>query len=346
MELKRLAFAILRLAGLLFSVTLVAFLLVEFSPMDPIAQYINDLQGISDEQIAQIAALWGQDQPWWQRYFGWLGGLLTGDMGTSYIYRRDVADILAYAVSNSLILMAVSWVLSAVIGYGLGVLAGARKGGILDRIIVASTYLLTSTPTFVVGLVLIMIFAVYLGWVPIGMSQPLGMLSDEVTFADRFRHALMPAITVALVGISSVTLHTRQAMVAFMDSDVVRFARSRGMSTATIVWRQGIRNTIVPAIMLQFTTLSSLVGGSVLAETVFSYHGLGSTITQAGLNGDVPLLLGAVVITAVVVFVGNLLADIIAVALEPRMKKSKQAREKHGKEPGDALNAVPASAHP
>ncbi|WP_257160053.1 ABC transporter permease [Corynebacterium cystitidis] len=343
MELKRLALSIIRLAGLLLSVTLVAFLLVEFSPLDPIAEYINDLQGISDEQIAQIAALWGQDQPWWQRYFGWLGGLITGDMGTSYMYRRDVADILAYAVGNSLILMTVAWSLSAVIGYGLGVVSGARRGGILDRIIVAVTYLLTSTPTFVVGLVLIMIFGVYLGWVPVGMSQPLGMLSDEVTFTDRLQHAVMPAITVALVGISSVTLHTRQAMVAFMDSDIVRFARSRGMSTSQIVWRQGIRNTIIPAIMLQFTTLSSLVGGSVLAETVFSYHGLGSIITQAGLNGDIPLLLGAVAITSVVVFAGNLLADAIAVALEPRIHSSKQAQVKEDR---DAFDPVSATAHP
>lgn len=342
MELKRLALTIIWLAGLLLSVTLVAFLLVEFSPLDPIAQYINDLQGISDEQIAQIAALWGQDLPWWQRYFGWLGGLLTGDMGTSYIYRRDVADILAHAVGNSLILMTIAWVLSAVLGYSLGVVAGARRGGLFDRIIVAVTYLLSSTPTFVVGLVLIMIFGVYLGWVPVGMSQPLGMLSDEVTFTDRLNHAVMPAITVALVGISSVTLHTRQAMVAFMDSDIVRFARSRGMTTGQIVRRQGIRNTIIPAVMLQFTTLSSLVGGSVLAETVFSYHGLGSTITQAGLNGDIPLLLGAVVITSVVVFVGNLLADTIAVALEPRINRSKQAQEK---EDHHAYDHVPSAAH-
>ncbi|WIM68112.1 ABC transporter permease [Corynebacterium breve] len=327
MELKAVASALARLAGLLLSVSFVAFLLVEFSPLDPIAQYINDMQGISDEQIAQISQLWGQDQPWWQRYFNWLGGVLTGDFGTSYIYRREVVSILSYAVVNSLLLMALAWTLSAVIGYGLGVVAGASKGSLLDRIIVVFTYVLTSTPTFVVGLVLITIFAVYLGWVPVGMSQPVGVTSGDVTFADRLAHAILPALTVALVGIATVTLHTRQAMISFMESDVARFARSRGMTTWQIVRKQGFRNTILPAVMLQFTSLSTLVGGSVLAESVFSYHGLGSTVTQAGLRSDVPLLLGAIVVISSVVFIGNTIADILADVLEPRIARS---REVHG----------------
>ncbi|AGS34128.1 hypothetical protein B841_03225 [Corynebacterium maris DSM 45190] len=327
MVLKRLTLTLARMAGLLLSITFIAFLLVEFSPLDPVGKYVSSLRGVSDEQVARIAELWGQNLPWWERYLGWLGGVLTGDFGVSHIHRAEVTDILATAVGNSLLLMAMAWVLSAVLGYGLGVLAGATRGSVLDRVVVLVCYVLTSTPTFVVGLVLMLIFAVQLGWAPIGLSQPLGMLSEDVTFGDRLQHALLPAITVAIVGIANVTVHTRQAVGEFMESDVARFARARGMGTWTVVRRHGVRNTLLPAVMLQFTSLATLISGSALAEVVFSYHGLGSVITQAGLDSDVPLLLGGVLIAAVLVFVGNFCADVIAVALEPRVRRSVAAQE-------------------
>jgi peptide/nickel transport system permease protein len=316
-----------RMAGLLLSITFIAFLLIEFSPLDPVGQYVSSMRGVSDEQIARISEQWGQDQSWWERYGSWLGGVLTGDFGVSYLLRADVADVLGSAVGNSLLLMAMAWVLSAVLGYVLGVVSGATRGSVLDRVIVLVCYVLTSTPTFVVGLVLMLIFAVQLGWAPIGLSQPLGVLREDVSFLDRLRHAVLPAITVAIVGIASVTVHTRQAMGEFMESDVARFARARGMGTWTVVRRHGIRNTLLPAVMLQFTTLSSLISGAALVEVVFSYHGLGSVITEAGLASDVPLLLGGVLIAAVLVFVGNFCADVIAVALEPRVRRSVAAQE-------------------
>ncbi len=311
---------------LLVSVTFVAFVLVEASPLDPVAQYVASMQrGVSADQVERITALWGLDRPWYERYLSWLGGMLSGDFGVSNLYRADVAGIIGHAIANSLLLMSIAWVLSGVLGYALGVVSGATRGSLLDRAIVGICYVLTSTPTYVVGLVLMLVFAVQLGWVPLGLSQPLGMLAEEVTLLDRLRHAILPAITVAIVAIANVTLHTRQSVGQVMESDVARFARARGLGTWGIVRHHALRNTLLPAVMLQFTSLSMLFGGSALAEVVFSYHGLGAIITKAAVASDVPLLLGAVTLSAVLVFVGNLIADVIAILVDPRLRRSVDA---------------------
>ncbi|HHU45750.1 MAG TPA: ABC transporter permease [Actinomycetales bacterium] len=326
MALKRLSWTLARMLFLLISVTFVAFVLVEASPLDPVAQYVASMQrGVSADQVERITALWGLDRPWYERYVSWLGGMLAGDFGVSNLYRADVAGIIGHAIANSLLLMSIAWVLSGVLGYLLGVVSGATRGTLLDRAIVAACYVLTSTPPYVVGLVLMLVFAVQLGWVPLGLSQPLGMVSADVTFLDRLRHAVLPAITVAIVAIANVTLHTRQSVSQVMESDMARFARTRGLGTWGIVRHHGLRNTLLPAVMLQFTSLSMLFGGSALAEVVFSYHGLGALITKAAIASDVPLLLGAVTLSAVLVFVGNLIADVIAILVDPRVRRSVDA---------------------
>lgn len=312
--------ALIRLVLLLLGVTLIAFLLVEASPLDPVAQYVANLRGVSSAQIENITALWGADLPWWERYASWLGGMLTGDFGYSASLRAPVAGILASAILGSLLLMAIAWVIAGVVGYGLGLVAGAYRGRFLDKVITFFCHLLNSTPPFVVGLVLLMIFGLALGWVPLGLSGPLGVMAADVTLAERLRHVALPALTVALVGVAPVILHTRAALFTVLDSETALFARARGYGTWQIVRRHGVRTTLLPAVMLQFANLSTLIAGATLAEVVFSYHGLGSVVAGAALTSDVPLLLGAVTIIAVVVFTGNLIADVIARRVDPRTR--------------------------
>lgn len=311
--------ALIRIPLLVLSITFTAFVLVEVSPLDPIAQYAANMRGASAAQIEAAAQLWNVGDPWWQRYLRWLGGMLTGDFGQSSLLREPVGPVLLSGAKNSLLLMALAWVISGTAGYLLGLLAGATRGRVLDRIITAFCFVLTSTPAFVVGLVLLMIFGLALGWVPLGLSQPLGMNSADVTLSDRLRHVVLPAATVALVGIASVTLHTRQALIDVLNTDMARFARARGLGTRQIVVRHGIRSTMMPALMLQFANLAVLIGGSTLAEVVFSYRGLGQLTVSAALASDVPLLLGAVTVIGFIVVVGNVLADQIARRVDPRI---------------------------
>lgn len=166
-----------------------------------------------------------------------------------------------------------------------------------------------------------MIFAVWLKVLPIGLSVPIGMEASAVTLGDRLVHGILPVAALSITGISNIALHTREKMAEVMESDYVLFARARGESEWEIVKRHGIRNILLPAMTLQFASVSEIFGGSVLVEQVFSYPGLGQAAVTAGLGGDVPLLLGITVISSAIVFAGNFTANILYGAVDPRIRK-------------------------
>ncbi|MCR3923417.1 MAG: ABC transporter permease, partial [Firmicutes bacterium] len=190
----------------------------------------------------------------------------------------------------------------------------------LDRWVQMYCLTLASTPTFWLGLLLLIVFSVSLGWFPIGLGVPAGVLAEDVTLANRLYHLILPALTLSILGVANVALHTRQKLLEVLRSDYVLLARARGEKETTILWRHGLRNIALPAITIQFASLSELFGGSVLAEQVFSYPGLGQATVQAGLRGDVPLLLAIVLFSAIFVFSGNLLADLIYRVVDPRIR--------------------------
>jgi peptide/nickel transport system permease protein len=194
-----------------------------------------------------------------------------------------------------------------------------RQGRLTDRAICWWAYTLASAPTFWVGLLLLYVFSVQLGWAPVCCAVPVGTLAEDVTLLDRLRHLALPALTLSIVGVAPVVLHTRHAVIETLAADHVAFARAQGESTAGIVVHHVLRNAAAPAVLLQFSSLGELFGGSVLAEQVFSYPGLGAATTTAALGQDVPLLLGIVLFTTVLVFVGNQLGDVVHARLDPRV---------------------------
>ncbi|NOU95565.1 ABC transporter permease subunit [Paenibacillus sp. LMG 31456] len=313
---------ILKLVLLLLAVSAVSFALVEFSPIDPVQAYVGaDMLRVSPEQREAIAAHWGFDQPPAERYLRWITSLIGGDFGMSMIYRIPVLEVIQERFLSSAALMGTAWLLSGIIGFSVGVVAAMKKDTWIDRLIQWYCYTLASTPTFWLGLVLLLIFAVWLGWFPIGLGVPAGVLAQDVTWQDRMVHMFLPALTLSFTGISTIALHTRQKLTSVLDSDYILFARARGESGFTLFWRHGLRNVVMPAVTLQFTSFSELFGGAVLAEQVFSYPGMGQATVEAGLRGDVPLLLGIVLCSALFVFTGNLLADLIYRMVDPRMRE-------------------------
>lgn len=313
-----------RMLTLLFAICLISFLLIKNSPIDPIQAYIGaDMMKVGPEQREKIAAYWGLDQPVMVQFFNWGSALLSGDLGTSMIFRRPVSEIIGERFLNSLALMLTAWVLSGVIGFAMGVVSAMKKDTWIDRIIKWYCYTLASTPTFWMGLLMLIVFAVWLGWFPIGLGVPAGVLAGDVTLADRLQHLFLPAMTLSIVGVANVALHTRQKLIDVLASDYVLFARARGERGFMLFWRHGLRNVALPAITLQFAAFSELFGGAVLAEQVFSYPGLGQATVEAGLRGDVPLLLGLVLCSTLFVFVGNLLADLIYFIVDPRTREGR-----------------------
>ena len=313
---------IVRFALLMLAVGLVVFVLVSMSPIDPVqanvgqAAYVN----MSEAKRAQLASYWGGDVPFWERFANWAGVLLQGDMGTSLRFNAPVSEVIAHRAANSLALMGIAWLLSGVLGFALGVAAGARRGGALDRVVRSYCFLLASTPTFWLGLLILMVFAVQLGWFPIGFSVPIGVSAADVTLADAAHHLVLPALTLSVTGVANIALHTREKVVDVLESDYVRFARARGESELSVIIHHGLRNVALPAVTLQCAFISEIFGGSVLVEQVFSYPGLGQAAVAAGLGGDVALLAGIALVSAALVFGGNLLANILYGVLDPRMR--------------------------
>lgn len=319
---KYLARHIVRFALLMLAVGLVVFALVSMSPIDPVqanvgqAAYVN----MSEAKRAQLASYWGGDVPFWERFVNWAGALLQGDMGTSLRFNAPVSEVIAHRAANSLALMGIAWLLSGVLGFALGVAAGARRGGALDRVVRSYCFLLASTPTFWLGLLILMVFAVQLGWFPIGFSVPIGVSAADVTLSDAVHHLVLPALTLSVTGVANIALHTREKVVDVLESDYVRFARARGESELSVIVHHGLRNVALPAVTLQCAFISEIFGGSVLVEQVFSYPGLGQAAVTAGLGGDVALLAGIALVSAALVFGGNLLANILYGVLDPRMR--------------------------
>ena len=326
--LKRLLFIFckksIKIISLLFAVSIIAFVLVCASPVDPVDQYILGLgQAVSAEQRLEIEQYWGTDEPLVDRYLSWLADILRGNLGQSLIYRRLVSEVIAERFLNSLALMLTSWLLAGIIGFVLGCIMGMYQDRWPDRILKKICYTLSCIPTFWLGLMLLLVFGVYLRWFPIGFSSPIGVLSSDVTVWQKLYHLILPAFTLSLTSFASGALHTRQKLIEVLGSEYVLFARARGESQLSILFRHGIRNIILPALTLQFASFAELFGGSVMAENVFSYPGLGSAISSAGLNCDVPLLLGITLFSTLFVCVGNMITDLLYGVVDPRMGEAR-----------------------
>lgn len=311
----------LKFAILLFAVVLFSFILVSFSPVDPIQSYLGaEMMVVSEEQKERLAEYFGVNESKTQQFLNWLNMFLHGDLGTSLLYRQEVLSIIQERFLASFMLMAISWIISGIFGYALGVIAGMNEGSWMDRAIKSYCFILASTPAFWIGILLLIVFSMWLGLFPIGLGTPIGMLSDEVTWLDQIKHMVLPALTLSIIGVSNITLHTRQKVMDVFNTEFIRFARAKGEEGFRLFARHGLRNTLFPAISVHFASFGELFGGAILAEQVFSYPGLGQAIVQAGMNSDVPLLLGIVVFSTLFVFIGNLLADLLYYLIDVRMK--------------------------
>lgn len=312
---------LLRVVTLLLAVSVISFVLVSLSPVDPVQQYVGSVPNVSVEQRAKIAEYWGLNDPPFERFLAWGKSILHGDFGVSLIYRRPVLDIIKEKFAASLALMMAAWLLSGIFGFAVGCVMGVCSGKWLDRILKKICLIMCSVPTFWIGIVFLMVFSVQLGWFPMGMSVPKGVSAEEVTLLQRIHHLVLPAFTLSFLSFANVALHTREKLVDVLESDFVLFAKARGESAWSVLRRHGLRNIMLPAVTMQFGSFSELFGGSVLAETVFSYPGLGAAASAAGMGSDVPLLLGITLFSAIFVFTGNMLANIIYGIVDPQIRE-------------------------
>ena len=317
--LKYAAGSLGRLVLLLVSAAMLSFFLVTASPMNAVDAFLAEVH-VSQEQRAHIEEQWDLDKPAPWRFMKWAKNAIRGDLGQSISHHKPVTRVIAERFQASLLLMGTAWLLSGILGFALGVAAGMHRDRLLDKIIRSFSLVLASTPTFWIGLLALVVFSVQLGWFPLGLSMPIGRVASEVTWAERLHHLILPALTLSVTGVANVILHTRQKLVDALDSDYILFARARGETPWQMLRRHGLRNIALPAVTLQFAYVSEIFGGSVLAERVFSYPGLGNTAVEAGLHADAPLLMGIALFSVLFVFAGNLAANLIYGVVNPQIR--------------------------
>ncbi|MEE1156632.1 MAG: ABC transporter permease [Methanobrevibacter sp.] len=319
--IKFFGYKLIRFIILMVAVAIFSFILLDLSPINPVSVYLKGA-AVSEAQRQILNQYFGVGVPLPTKIYHWLLDLIQGNLGTSLIYRAPVIDVILDKFTASLALMSISWLLSGIIGFLLGVVAGKNKGSWIDKAVKTYCYAIQSAPSFWVGMLILMVFAVYLKLFPIGFGVPIGIKSTDATFIEWASRLVLPTLTLSLVGLAPIAMYTRNELVQVLSSDYVLFAKSRGEKGWDLVKNHGIRNILLPAVTLQFLSFSELFGGAVLVEQVFSYPGIGQTAVAAGLQSDVPLFLGIVLFSAVFVFVGNLLADISYYFIDPRIKES------------------------
>ncbi|MCU6761449.1 ABC transporter permease [Brotonthovivens ammoniilytica] len=314
---------IIRMFLLVICVSIVTFGLMKASPIDPLQANVGQtaLGSMSREQKEKLEEYWGTNTPPVQQYLSWAKDFIRGDMGTSLLYRQPAAEVIGVKLKNSLFIMVIAWIVSGIAGFALGVTAGMNRGKLIDKVIKGYCMVISSTPVFWLALLLLLVFGVWLQIFPMGLSVPIGVEADQVTFLDRIYHAVLPAVTLSITGVSNIALHTREKMADIMESEYVLFARMRGEQGMKLFKNNGFRNVLLPAVTLQFASISEIFGGSVLVEQVFSYPGLGQAAVAAGLGSDLPLLMAITVVSAVFVFGGNLAADLIYGTIDPRIRR-------------------------
>ncbi len=259
--LKFLLGKMLRLVVLLAAISILSFMMVKMAPIDPVQAYVGaDLLKVSEAQREQIAAYWGLDQPPLAQFLTWGSAVLKGNLGTSMTFRQPVTDVIAERFLSSLALMVSAWALSGLIGFAAGAAAAMNRNTWVDRMIHWYCYTLAATPAFWLGLLLIMVFSVWLGWFPLGLGVPAGMAADQVTLGDRIYHMFLPALVLSVTGIATIALHTRQKLAEVLDSDYIIFARARGERGFGLFWRHGLRNIALPALTFSSLPLASCSG--------------------------------------------------------------------------------------
>ncbi len=292
-------------ALILLGVSLITFFLLFVLPADPVRQIAG--RSATPQTVENIRTQLGLDQPFVVQYARYLGGLLQGDMGRSYLQKTEVASLIAARMPATLLLMAGAITCELILGLAMGVAAALMRGRVGDQALMMASFVTVSAPQFVVSLLMLYVFAVRLGWFPIG---------GYGTFA----HLVLPAVTLGLLGSGWYARMVRSSMIDVLRADYIRTARAKGLPRARIILRHAMPNAILPIIAMIGIDIGMFMGGIVVVESVFGWPGIGQLAWQAIQRIDIPIIMGVTLVSACAIVLGNLLADLIAPLVDPRIK--------------------------
>ncbi|NUR90541.1 MAG: ABC transporter permease [Nonomuraea sp.] len=305
-------FLLKRLAGLAVVLLVASFLvygLLYLVPGGPMAFLLGNRSG-TPEQIAAIRAQYHLDDPFLVRYATWLRGAVTGDFGSSLVYRQDVSALMAARVPTTLLLVVYATVLIVLGGVSMGLLAGLRRGRV-EAVVNAVSSVFLATPPFVVGVALVIVFALGLGWFPV--------FGAGDGFGGRLYHLTLPAITLSLASAAFLARITRASVREELGREHVETARARGFAERHVVRRHVLRNAAIPVVTVTGLNIAGLIAGSVVVENIFALDGLGSLFVRAILQRDFAVVQAVVLVLVTAFVLINLLVDLCYSALDPRL---------------------------
>ncbi|WP_159952481.1 ABC transporter permease [Rhizobium sp. 18065] len=296
---------LLQSALILLGVAAITFVLLYALPADPARMIAG--RSATAQTVASIRHELGLDQPLLTQFLHYLGGLLQGDLGRSYAQKTQVVTLIIARLPATLVLMAAGIFVEVVLGLTLGITAALNRGGWTDRLVMASAFIGVSAPQFVVALLLLYLFAATLGWFP---------MSGYGSFA----HVVLPAMTLGILGAGWYARMARSAMIDVLNQDYIRTARAKGLSARRIVLRHALPNAILPIIAMIGIDIGQFMGGVVVVEAVYGWPGIGQLAWQAIQQVDIPIIMGVTLTSALAIIIGNLVADIIAPMIDPRIR--------------------------
>jgi peptide/nickel transport system permease protein len=296
---------LLQAAFILLGISLITFFLLYVLPADPVRQIAG--RSATAATVENIRQQLGLDQPFLVQYARFLGGLLQGDLGRSYLQKTEVAELITSRLPATLQLMAAGILCELVFGIAMGVTAALWRGRVVDQALMISSFVTVSAPQFVVSLLLLYVFAVELGWFPIG---------GYGTWA----HLVLPTLTLGILGSGWYSRMMRSSMIDVMAADFVRTARAKGLTRARVILRHMLPNAILPIVAMVGIDIGVFMGGIVIVESVFGWPGIGQLAWQAIQRVDIPIIMGVTLVSALAIVLGNLLADLLTLFIDPRIR--------------------------
>jgi len=304
---------LLSLIPVLVLVSLITFTLVHLTPGDPVAQILGDDATV--DEIERVRHDLGLDRPVWEQYLRWVGDALRGDLGQSIYVNQSVTSMIIERAEPTLMLAVMALFFTLIIGIPSGVIAAIKHNSYLDQSLMLLALLAVSMPNFWLGLNLILLFSVYIGWFPTGGYTPL---SESVIGA--FKSVMLPAVALGFSQAALVARMTRASMLDVIRTDYVRTARAKGLPASRVYITHALKNALLPTITVIGFVLTVLIGGTVVTETVFTIPGAGRLVVNSVIRRDYPVIQGAIMMVATAYVLINLMIDLIYVYVDPRIR--------------------------
>lgn len=314
---------LLQAIPLLVGISIIVFVMLQMTPGGPLAFIENPAASgrLTPEDLARLRARYGLDEPMHVRYLRWGWDLLGGDWGTSFSTGRPVLVTIAERVPPTLLVTGLSFLLTIVISFPIGVIAAVRRQSLADYAATGFALAGVATPRFWSALMLLYVFSYGLGWLPaVGLSDPRQRYEGWAAFTDTARHLVMPVVVMTLYAAAGLTRYVRSSMLDVLNQDYVRTARAKGVAHHLVITRHALRNALLPAVTILAIQVPHLFVGSAIVEAIFAIPGVGRLFLDSANSRDYPVLMGIMLIASALVILSNLVADVIYGVLDPRIR--------------------------